>query len=105
MHLFGICFLLYILKISAPKGLWYSLRTADPAAHKAVIAYQRHNQRLMKAEMDLKFLLTCRDENVFPTHVKWKILQKMNPRDRKRHHERNLKQSITEMTQKIRELK
>ena len=105
MHLFGICFLLYILKLSAPKGLWFTLRTADPAAHKVAITYQRHQQRLMKSELDLKFLLNCRDQEVYPTHVKWTILQKMKPRERIRHHKRNLGQSITEMTSKIRSLK
>ena len=72
MHLFGLCFLLYIIKISAPKGLWYTLRTANPIAHKAAIAYQRRHQRLKKAELDLKFLLECRDKKIFPTHVNQK---------------------------------
>ena len=105
MHLFGICFILYMMKISAPKGLWYNLRTADPVAHKAAIAYQRHYQRLMKAELDLKFLLNCRDQKLYPSHVKWKILQKMKPRDQQRHHDRNLNQSIKDMNQKIRTLR
>ena len=105
MHLFGLCFLLYIIKISAPKGMWYTLRTADPVAHKAAIAYQRRQQRLMKAELDLKFLLECRDKKLFPTHVKWKILKKFKPRDRQRHHERNLKESISTINEKIRKLK
>ena len=105
MQLFGICFLLYILKISAPKGIWFNLRTADPAAHKVAITYQRHYKRIMKAEMDLKFLLTCRDDSVYPTHVKWSILKKMKPRERLRHHQRNLKRSITEINEKLPELR
>ena len=105
MQLFGICFLLYILKISAPKGIWFNLRTADPAAHKVAITYQRHYKRIMKAEMDLKFLLICRDDGVYPTHVKWSILKKMKPRERLRHHQRNLKSSITEMNEKLRNLR
>ena len=105
MQLFGICFLLYILKISAPKGIWFNLRTADPAAHKVAITYQRHYRRIMKAEMDLKFLLACRDDSVYPTHVKWSILKKIKPRERLRHHQRNLKHSITEMNEKVRNLK
>ena len=105
MQLFGICFLLYILKISAPKGIWYNLRTADPAAHKVAITYQRHYRRIMKAEMDLKFLFICRDESMYPTHVKWSILKKMKPRERLRHHQRNLKRSITEMHEKLRSLR
>ena len=55
--------------------------------------------------MDLKFLLRCRDASVYPTIVKWKILRKMKPKDRNRYHERNLKQSITEMNEKLRNLK
>ena len=105
MHIFGISFILYLLKISAPKGIWFNLRIADPAAHKVAITYQRHHQKAMKAEMDLKFLLRCRDENVYPTIVKWKILRKMKPKDRIRHHQRNLKQNITEMNEKIRNLR
>ena len=59
----------------------------------------------MKAEMDLKFLLRCRDAAVYPTIVKWKILRKMKPKERTRYHARNLKQSITEMSEKLRNLK
>ena len=103
--MFGIAFILYMIRLSAPKGLWYNLRTADPVAHKAAIAYQRRQQRLMKAELDLKFLLGCRDQKIFPTHVKWKVLNRMKPRDRQRHHERNLKASITTMNEKIRNLR
>ena len=105
MHIFGITFVLYILKISAPKGIWFNLRTADPAAHKVAITYQRHQRKVMKAEMDLKFLLQCRDSRVFPTIVKWKILKRMKPKDRTRHHERNLSQSIEDMNSKLRNLR
>ena len=105
MHIFGITLILYILKLSAPKGIWFNLRTADPAAHKVAITYQRHHRKEMKAEMDLKFLLQCRESKVFPTIVKWKILKKMKPRDRTRYHERNLSQNITDINQKLRSLK
>ena len=105
MHIFGISFVLFLLKISAPKGIWFNLRIADPAGHKVAITYQRHHKKLMKAEMDLKFLLRCRDASVYPTIVKWKILRKMKPKDRNRYHERNLKQSITEMNEKLRNLR
>ena len=59
----------------------------------------------MKAELDLKFLLRCRDAAVYPTIVKWKMLRKMKPKERTRYHARNLKQSITEMSEKLRNLK
>ena len=74
--MFGICFILYFIKVSAPKGIWYNLRTADPAAHKVAITYQRHYRKVMKAELDIKYLLRCRDAKVYPSIVKWKILRK-----------------------------
>ena len=72
--LFGITFILYFLKLSAPKGLWFNLRTADPAAHKYAITYQQHNRKLMKAELDLKFLLNCKDLDIYPSNAKCKNL-------------------------------
>merc|ERR1712243_331412 len=42
---------------------------------------------------------------MYPTHVKWSILKKMKPRERLRHHQRNLKRSITEMNEKLRNLR
>ena len=90
---------------SAPKGIWFNLRIADPAEHKVAITYQRHYRKLIEAEMDTKFLLRCRDESVYPTNVKWKILKKMKPKDRTRYHERNLKQSIADTHTKLRNLR
>ena len=46
--MFGIAFILYMIRLSAPKGLWYNLRTADPVAHKAAIAYQRRQQKIVE---------------------------------------------------------
>ena len=59
MLMFGITFLLYLLKISARKGIWFNLRTADPVAHKIAITYQRHYRKVTKA-------LNCRDAKVYP---------------------------------------
>ena len=53
----------------------------------------------------MKFLLNCRDAEVFPTNVKWKILKKFKGNERKRYYERNLQKMITEKRNKIRSLK
>ena len=94
--MFGISFLLFIMKMSAPKGIWYNLRTADPVAHKIAITYQRYYRKVMKAKLDLTFLLKCRDAKVYPTNVKWKILRKFKGKERTRYYERNLQKSIKE---------
>ena len=99
--LFGITFILFILKISAPKGIWYNLRTADPDAHKYAITYQRHNRKINKAELDLEFLLNCRNTEVYPTNVKWKILRKFKGKERKRYYERNLQKMISDERKQI----
>ena len=105
MFLFGIAFLLYFIRISAPKGIWFNLRTADPAAHKVAITYQRHYRKVMKAELDVKFLLRCRDAKVYPVNVKWKILRKYNPKERAKYYERNLRKSIAEKNDYLRTLR
>ena len=38
MHLFGICFVLYILNVSAGKGFWFHLRTTDREVFKLYCA-------------------------------------------------------------------
>ena len=86
--------------MSRKNGKRFVKNTIIPKPHLRKRRKNQRKQRMMKAEMDLKFLLECRDKKLFPTHVKWKILQKMKPRDRHRHHERNLKESITTMSEK-----
>ena len=104
MFMFGIAFMLYLIKISAPKGIWYNLRTADPVAHKVAITYQRHYRKVMKAQADIQFLKKCRDAEVYPTNVKWKILRKLKPYERLQYHKRNLKREIDARHETLRNL-
>ena len=82
---FGICFILYFLKLSAGCGFWSKLRRTDPELHKVAIKYQRYLRRLEKAKLDLKFLLDCKANDVYPKFVRWRNITRMKKKSQKRY--------------------
>ena len=68
--IFGICFILYFLKLSASRGFWYELRKNDPHTHKQAVAYQRCLRRKQKTtELDHASLLQCTMLHVYPKFI------------------------------------
>ena len=94
MLLFGICFLLYFIKLSGTKGFWYNLRRTDTEVHKAAKLYQKALRKQKKAKHDIDFLLKCKTQNVFPKFVRWKNINALSWRDKNRYYSRNLNNSI-----------
>ena len=65
MLIFGLCFVLYFLKLSAGIGFWSKFRRTDPQLHQVAIKYQRSLRRSAKAQLDLKFLYDCKEIKSF----------------------------------------
>ena len=79
--LFGVAFFLYYLKlISGNNGFWSTLRNTEPSVHRVTTRYQRFYRKARKAEQDIKFLLSCRVNRVFPKFIKWRNLESKHPR-------------------------
>ena len=103
--IFEISFLLFMIKLSAPKGIWYSLRRDNPTAHKIVISYQRECERLAKAEAALGFLYNCKSNGVYPSFVQWTNAKKLKPRERFKFFQHQLNQAIKEKRETIGKIK
>ena len=80
MHIFGLIFILYFLKLSAGKGFWFYLRTTDFAVYKHAIRLERISKKVEKFKLDINFLSQCRDTNIIPNFTNLKKLKQMNKR-------------------------
>ena len=96
MLIFGLCFILYFLKLSAGIGFWTKFRRTDPQLHEVAIKYQRSLRRLEKARLDLKFLHDCKKNQVFPKFVRWQNLNRMKKRNQRRYYNLLLTDAIKE---------
>ena len=82
MFIFGLCFILYFLKLSGTNGFWKNLRITDPELHLIAKSYQKVLRKFRKAEKDVKFLTDCKSSNVYPKFVRWKNIKTKSPRER-----------------------
>ena len=55
MNLFGLSFLLFILKWSAGKGFWYQLQVTDKPTFKKAIAVERTRKKVEKCKLNIIF--------------------------------------------------
>ena len=105
MLMFGLFFVLYFVKLSVGNGFWSNLRVADAVTHRNAITLQRSSRKLQKAELDLKFFMNCRDNNVHPKFVCWKNLNGKSFRKQHQHYRRLLKEEIQSVTKRCRRLR
>ena len=64
MHIFGLAFVLYYLKLSDGNGFWLNYRQSDEMSYKQAVKVQRLQKKLLRCELAIKFLTKCRDANV-----------------------------------------
>ena len=105
MLIFGLCFVLYFLKLSAGIGFWSKLRRTNPQLHQVAIKYQRSLGILAKAQLDLKFLYDCKENKVFPKFVRWKNLNRMKKRNQRHYYNLLLTDAIKEKNSHVGTLK
>ena len=74
MQIFGLTFVLYLLKWSDGRGFWSNYRDSDNESYKQAIKTQRIFKKLTRCEEAIKFMKKCRDTNVFPKFTRWKIV-------------------------------
>ena len=105
MHLFGLTFLLYFLKLSVGNGFRNNLRNTDHKVYKEAIKVERLLLKLKKYECNLLFLVKCGDENVYPKFVQYKHLKNKRYKHRYRYYRRILLDEITAKNKALRDLK
>ena len=82
MLLFGVCFILYFLKLSNISGFWKKLSRADKEKNIIAKSYQRILRKWMKPKHDLHFLYEYKSHNVYPRFVRWKNIKNKTPKER-----------------------
>ena len=76
--IFRFVFHCLFLKLSGVSGFWTNLRKTDRRLHKLAVNYQRQMRKLHRCELDIIFLRTCRDKDIFPKFLRWRHLNKLN---------------------------
>ena len=105
MQLFGISFLLYIIKWSDGAGFWSNYRNSDKKSYEQAIIVQRISKKLMKCAHAIKYLSKCRDANVFPKFTRWKKANKKDIKSRLKYQRKILVDEIRDKNNYHRKLK
>ena len=72
MEFFGLVFIMYFFKLSYGSRFWCNLRNDNNILYKQATKIERLAKKLKKYELDLKFLVSCRDLGVYPKLTRWK---------------------------------
>ena len=75
MHLFGLSFVLFLFNLSYGLRFWKNIRNNDFLLYKRAMSTERLAKKLKKYELDLRFLITSRDEGFYPKFTGWKNLK------------------------------
>ena len=94
MLLFGVCFILYFLKLSSIYGFWGNLRRTDKDTHVLAKSYQKILRKWMKAKNDINFLHECKTNDIYPKFVRWKNIKNKTPKERNTYYSKNLNSAI-----------
>ena len=104
--LFGVTVLLYFIKIlSGSHNYWPNLRATDRSLHAAAVTLQKLYYKVKKTELDIAFLIKCREHNITPKFVRWKNLKSKRHYLRSAYHRKILKETIQEQHISLRNLK
>ena len=106
LTLLGVTVVLYFMKIlSGSRNYWMHLLTTDPSLHAVALKFQKLYFKTAKAELDLKFLLQCRDNNITPKFVHWKNLKSKRRKLRNSYHRKILKEAIQDKRFSLKDMK
>ena len=106
MNILGVSFILYVLKLlSSGTGFWNNFRNTDEQAYKLAVTFERLSKKLLSAELALKFLYRCRDEDVHPKFTRWKNLKTKDDKTKRRCYRRILFDEISHKINLIKQLK
>jgi hypothetical protein len=74
--IFGLSIVLCFIKILyGNRNFWANLRATNPNIHAAAVTFQKLYYKMKKSELDIHFLVKCRDNNLTPKFIRWKNLQ------------------------------
>ena len=105
MQIFGITFLLYFLKMSEGQGFWINYRNTDQQSYQQAVKVQKTYKKLTRCELAIKFLVRCRDADVFPKFTRWKNANSKDFKMKKKYRRKVLLDEIREKRNLLRRLK
>ena len=73
--------------------------------YKTAIDYERELKKLNKAELDLKFLFRCREEDLHPKFTRWKNFNTYDDSGKRKRYRKVLSEAISDKHRKVRELR
>ena len=94
MQIFGLCFILYFLKLSDGNGFWFNFRRSDDRKFKEAVKVQRLRKKMVRCELAIQFLVRCKDAGVYPKFSRWKNANSKDPRTRDRYRRKVLLDEI-----------
>ena len=91
----GVSIVLFFLKLlNGNRNFWPNLCATNTSLHSTAVKYQKLYYKVKKAELDIKFLVKCQDNNITPKFICWKNLKSKCHRLHSSYHRRLLKESI-----------
>ena len=105
MQIFGLTFILYLLKWSDGNGFWSNYRISDENSYKQAVKLQKLQKKLIRCELSIKFMTKCRDTNVFPKFTRWKNANSKAIKDRNKYRRKVLLDAIRDKHNQLRKLK
>jgi hypothetical protein len=77
----------------------------EPSLHAAAVTLQKLYYKVKKTELDIAFLIKCRDHNITPKFVRWKNLKSKRHNLRSAYHRKILKETIQDQQNSLRQFK
>ena len=105
MNLFGLSFILYFFKLPYGSNFWNNLRNDDINLHRRVTLAERLAKKLRKHELDLKFLVTTRDTEIYPKFTRWKNVKNNKKKCKGKFYRRVLLDEINSKCRSLKELR
>ena len=104
MNIFGLTFLLYVIKWSDGAGFWNNYRNTEIDSYRKASKTQRIQKKLVRCEQAIKFLKQCRDANVFPKFTRWKMINGKTEKIKSKYRRRILLDEIRNKIKLVRKL-
>ena len=105
ISLFGLSFVLFILRLSYGSNFWQNLRNDNPLIYKQAVKVERLAKKISKQELDIKFLVNCRDEYVYPKFRRWKNVKSNSVKHMNRFYRKILLNEISSKHRPLNEIR
>ena len=105
ISLFGLSILLFILRLSSGIEFWHNLRNNSPFIYKKAVVVERLAKKLCKQELDINFLVNCRDEYVYPKFARCKNIKSNSVKNKSPFYRKILLDEINNKHSSIKEIR